>query len=626
MDSSIASSATCPPARDSEDQIDMTQSELSEEAEALASYAAYDEDDPIFWSPEMEVAEDPLLLESQRKKLPRLPIQIHPSQFVHIAFRMPREDGLGYEKFSFDGRRHITRPYNSSAPRILLQCARQVEKSTLIGNILLTNCCLIPAFKGLYVSPSSMQSKTFSNDRIKEPIETSPILKGYTTTSLSQNVFEKQFVNRSKITIRYAFLNADRTRGIPAWKVAIDEIQDILSENIPVIERCADHAPRRWRSFLYSGTPKSLDNTIEYYRSNKSTQGEWVVPCDCKGGEGGRFWNILGEKNIGRKLLICERCGKQLHPMCDEAQWAHAVEFDPDKMFESFRISQLMVPWKKWPEVLYDYETMPRAQFYNEVLGISFDSGLRPLTLTQIKDACNQAVTMHPDVLETYRQLGHSQPIFMGIDWGTGENTYTVVTLATYIDMKYRVFYVHRCVGDLIDPTPQLNFICGLVRRFNVRVIGTDYGGGFDRNDHLMRKFGSQRLVKFQYMARSKKKVEWDPRLLRYKCHRTEVMSDVFNAIKRHQFEFPRWEEFHAEGRAPYALDMLNIFSEYNETLKMIMYKHAPDKPDDTFHSLLYGFLGSMIVVPRPDIIAPRRELPGRHPIQGGGWTPLDQG
>jgi hypothetical protein len=233
---------------------------------------------------------------------------------------------------------------------------------------------------------------------------------------------------------------------------------------------------------------------------------------------------------------------------------------------------------------------------------------------------------MHPSVLEHYRALGHSQPIYMGIDWGTGECAYTVVTLATYVDMKFRVFYVHRCVAELIDPEPQLEFICALVRRFNVRVIGTDYGGGFDRNDHLMRKFGAQRLVKFQYMARAKKKVEWDPRLLRFKCHRTEEMSDCFNAIKRDQIEFPRWEEFHAEGKAPYAIDMLNIYSQYNETLKMIQYMHAPDKPDDTFHSLVYCLLGSMIIQPRPDIITPRRELPGRGPVWGGGYSPVDQG
>ena len=71
---------------------------------------------------------------------------------------------------------------------------------------------------------------------------------------------------------------------------------------------------------------------------------------------------------------------------------------------------------------------------------------------------------------------------------------------------------------------------------------------------------------------------------------------------------------------------MLNIFSEYNRTLHMIQYLHAPDKPDDTLHSLVYCLLGSMIVNPRPDIITPRRELPGQGPVFGGNYTPIDQG
>ena len=910
-------------------------------------------------------------------------VQLFPTDFVHAAFKMPKSDG-GYEDFSFEGRRHILSPYNTQAKRVLLVCARQTEKSTLLGNLALTYSCLVPAFKTLYVSPSAMQTKTFSNDRVKEPIETSPILRAYTTHKLSQNIFEKQFINRSKITLRYAFLNADRVRGIPAWMLLIDEIQDIISDNIPVIEHCLSHAPKEWRRFVYSGTPKSLDNTIEWYRANKSTQGEWMVPCDRCGsnakGAAGRFWNILGEKNIGNKSLICEKCGEQLHPMHEDAQWGHHVAWHPKYApFESYRINQLMVPWKDWDELLYEYHNNPRAKFLNESLGISYDSGLRPLTLGQVKNECNPAITMAEKEVKKYRQIGLVNPIFMGIDWGchdeqtriltkkgfkyfkdltdddevmqwdpdtremslvkplvrtvrdwdqpllhfetkggmdlmvththrmrvgqrqgeswvtepasetvqrggnihfvghanwrgrdigafelpglpsgpgysgcapslkngddwieffgymvteggvclkknkageyapyclkmsqrasvnpgnyqkivdcmrrldipfsefpnpetgdanwaiygkqywdwfsknmgmtgdtkrlprwmlllcprqlkilfdamvlgdgsidgrdgctggayystskglcedfqeiciklglrcsvslhkpaegnrkaryralwsagrdhqfntpstrvkkvpykgkvyccavptgyivterngkisyqgnTGENTYTVITLGTYVDMKLRVFYVHRCTGDLLEPPKQLAFIKKLVQQFHVRVIGTDYGGGYDRNDDLMRAFGPDRLVKYQYLPSSRhQKVSWQGKLGRFIVARTEVMSDIFNAIKRHQFEFPRWEEFHAGGNAPYASDMLNIYSEYDEQRHQIVYKHAPDKPDDTFHSLLYMTLGSMLIRPRPDIVTPRKEVSGEgrgHPMFDGDY------
>ena len=135
--------------------------------------------------------------------------KVKASRFVHLAVRMPKEDGFGYENFSFEGRRHIIRPYDTSASRVLLICARQVEKSTLLGNKALACCCMIPSYKILYVSPSGTQTKTFSNDRIKEPIETSPILKSYTTALLSQNIYEKQFINRSKRKRRRISLKED---------------------------------------------------------------------------------------------------------------------------------------------------------------------------------------------------------------------------------------------------------------------------------------------------------------------------------------------------------------------------------------------------------------------------------
>ncbi|RPH40308.1 MAG: hypothetical protein EHM87_22450 [Burkholderiales bacterium] len=553
-------------------------------------------------------------------------LKLRPSQFVGFAMRMPNSETGLLEKFSFEGRRHMVAPYDSPARRVLLVAARQVEKSTLCGNLALSYSCIIPSYKTLYVSPSAMQTKTFSADRLKEPMDTSEILTAFSTGYLAKNIFEKQFVNRSKITLRYSYLTADRTRGIPAYMLILDEIQDIIYDNVPVMEQCTSHAPEALKKYVFAGTPKSLDNTIEHYRSKMSTQGEWVVPCDACGSSAGagRYWNILGEKNIGKKYLICENCGGRLDPMHADAQWASQVTYRPDKeMFQSFRIPQLMVPWKPWSELIHQYETYPRAKFYNEVLGISFDSGMRPLSLSQVREHCSPDISMCPEDVAKYEGRSFAAPVFMGVDYGTGEHSYTAITLGTYVNMKFVIFYMHRCTGKETEPPVQLEMICDLVRRFNVAVIATDYGGGFDRNDHLVRQFGPQRVHKFQYMARCKKKVEWDGKLLRWKVHRTEVMSDIFNAIKRGVFVFPRWEEF----QDPCASDMCNIFSEYSETLRMIQYMHSPDMPDDCFHSLLYCFLGSMIKIPRPDVIAPRREEQTRGPSFGSQeWSPVDQG
>lgn len=579
-------------------------------------------DDPEYiWAPEPELREDPIIMKRAFAKIKNLP-KIKPSAFTQGAFMMPTEVGEGDQQtlelrnFSFKERPHLKRIYDTACRRVLLLCARQVEKSTLLGNISLAYSCIVPGYRTLYVSPSATQTKTFSADRIKEPLETSTILRQFTTKMLSQNILEKQFVNRSKITLRYAFLNADRCRGIPAMALLLDELQDILNDNIPVIEACQNHAPKKWRRNIYSGTPKSLDNTIETYWSSMSTMNEWVVPCD-----GCNFWNILGEKNIGRHGPICEKCGAPIHPQHSRAQWAAQQDFDEVKVpFEGYHISQLMVPWVDWNEVLISYERSSRDRFYNEVLGVSYDSGMRPLTRAQIQACC------HPDVhmkdWKPYKDLSASQPIFAGIDWGSGEHSYTVLTLSTYVGRKFRAFYMHRFVGEDVEPDRQMDRIIETLRYFNVALIGADYGGGHYPNDRLTRVFGPSKVWKYQYSANPKAAYKWNPLLGRYMLHRTEVMSQVFNAIKRQrEVEFPCWEEF----EKPHGQDMLNIYSEQNKMLRMNQYKHAVDKPDDSFHSFLYSWLVSMLMIRRPDIIRPNRET-----AQGVQVTPwsgtTDQG
>lgn len=570
-------------------------------------YIDWDDEQPLeeneVWRPEPVPQEDPVVIQRHLREVKQLP-KVRPSQFTQTAFMMPTEveEAIELRPFSFRERRHMLRCYDTPAKRILLMCGRQVEKSTLLGNAALCYSCIVPGYRTLFVSPSGRQTERFSKDRIQAPIDTSPILRRFTTTMLSQNILEKQFVNRSSIILRYAFLNADRTRGISAWMLQLDELQDILYDNIPVIEQCLSHAPERWKRYMYAGTPKTLDNTIEDYWAKQSTQTEWVVPC-----EGCNHWNILGEENIGKHGLICERCGKRIDAAHPRAQWATQVE---GAEFEGYRIPQLMVPWRSWDEILLDYERYPRAKFHNEVLGRSFDSGLRPLSQAELRACCNAQLSIFD--VESYRQLGFSQPIYAGVDWGTGENSYTVVTLATYINGKFRAFYMHRFTGREVEPDVQIELLFQLFDFFNVKYIGADYGGGFHPNDKLMRKYGKQRVWKYQYLGQLKSKVEWDGKLGRFKVRRNDVMADIFNAIKRGRLcEFPKWEEFDQ----PFAQDMLNIFSEYNDRLKTLQFGHAKDKPDDSFHSFLYAWLVSMLDYRRPDIISPDREDRQGNPV-----------
>lgn len=564
------------------------------------------------WDVEQEVF-DGFIDDAEMQRRAHQLINVSPSQFVEFAVRVPDKTTQQFKSFSFDGRKYLRLPYDTPAKRTLYKCGRQVEKSTLLGNKSLAYCCIINAFNVLYVSPTNQQTKTFSQDRLKEPIETSDALKAWTTSKLSDSVFQKKFINRSQITLRYAYHNADRTRGIPADLILIDELQDIMTDNIPVIEQCASHSP--FKLFIYSGTPKSLDNAIEYYWSRYSTQNEWVVPCEHHGiptDPSTWYWNVLEEANIDRKGLICSKCKRLLNPMHPMAQWASMNPMVRQKLaepYEGYRIPQLMVPWLKWSEIFDNYLAYPKQKFYNEVLGISVDSGTRPLTRQDVMDNCDSSISMDAEGLQKVRQrfLGGSE-IFAGIDWGTGENTYTVLSLGTYIDGRFTIFYIHRFEGQEMEPPVQMELIEHILHNWGVALTGVDYGGGYHPNDALARKFGKTRIVKYQY-SQPGQKVKWDDGLNRFLVHRTEVMSDIFTAIKRRDiFRFPRWEQF----EEPFAEDFLSIFSEFNEQLRQIQYKKNPDSTDDSFHSILLCFLASMLKNPRPDVLNPtQKTLPG---------------
>jgi len=164
---------------------------------------------------------------------------------------------LDGNKFSFSGRDYLRPIYDRDDKQVMLKNARQTEKTTFLANNLVATSVVMPYNKALYVSPSHTQTRQFSNEKLRPAIEKSPHVKRYfQDSSVSTQVFEKGFTNGSYIFLRSAFRSADRTRGISARILCLDEIQDFLGSEIPVIMECTSHFLDA--RVLISGTPKSL--------------------------------------------------------------------------------------------------------------------------------------------------------------------------------------------------------------------------------------------------------------------------------------------------------------------------------------------------------------------------------
>lgn len=100
---------------------------------------------------------------------------------------------------------------------------RQVAKTTGMAarGVLLT--ASIPHFTTLYVTPLYEQIRRFSSTYIGPFIQESPIQSYITGPDCVSSVLHRTFRNKSQMVLSFAFLNANRIRGIASSAVSVDE-------------------------------------------------------------------------------------------------------------------------------------------------------------------------------------------------------------------------------------------------------------------------------------------------------------------------------------------------------------------------------------------------------------------
>ena len=488
--------------------------------------------------------------------------------------------------FSFKGREYLFPIYNGRYQQLLLKFSRQCEKSSALANFIISDSAIIPYNKSVYVAPSYLQTRQFSAGKLTPWMEDSPVIKKYLlSNAVSRQVFEKGLTNGSMMFLRSAFLNADRIRGLSANMLAIDELQNVLSSNIPVIMEVLSHAENP--TAIFSGTPLTNDNILEETWQG-SSQCEWLVRCHRHDPV---HYNFLDERCIGLTGPICNKCGEPINP--SDGTW---VAFSTDRYVMGFHLNQIMVPWmqspEKWKEIVHKYNTYSKGLFYNEVLGISFDSASKPVTRTDLIACTGRGMRMktEPDIYTQNWQC------VMGVDWGTGSDgterdekgrlrtaSYTVVCIGAYIAPNvFFPFFYRRYKGDDAIPTNCIGDIIQLALWFNCVLIGSDWGFGWAANDQLEQAFGAYKIIKYQYVGVLRERMKYDSEAHKMVVSRTEVMSDYFADIKAGRYEFPVWEDSQT-----YLVDTEHIFAEVS-SIGMLKYDHKKTEPDDAAHATIF--------------------------------------
>jgi hypothetical protein len=447
----------------------------------------------------------------------------------------------------------------------------------------------------LYVAPLNEQVKTFSRGRLDKLFRYSQkdlVRKRYMRSELTNQVFHKEFANGAEIYLRNCFEEGDNIRGLSTDDIFIDEIQDILIDALPVIRET--QARSKNPHLFFTGTPKSLSNTIQQ-QWEKSSQAEWVVVCPhCK------THQVLGVPNVTPKSFVCRapKCKKELPDIARAmGRWEHK---NPEAIMKGFRITQMMVPDISVSSLYEKIETYPKDKLYNEVLGRSYEKADKPFNQILLNEITNVDISEYAHKPTEYMDT----TMYMGVDWGEGEKNgkqgtgYTVVVVgAINKDGKFQIFHAKRFErGDELDPDYQIQYILKMMDSMRVHICVADYGAGVKENMRL-RKILKERFFQCQYVGRQNDKVSYEELDFKYKIPRSYWLTQFVEFVQQKKLLIPgknngnvvKWihENF------------LSLYSEYRQSRSGIseelFYSHSETEPDDAVHATFYAWFASQM-------------------------------
>lgn len=508
----------------------------------------------------------------------------------------------------YESMRHLYPIYNLKSNAMMFKFGRQTHKSTTEGFKISLPAIKYPSYHALYVAPTGNQVSVFSTDKLNSAMHESHIVQDhYFDTKTKDQVSYKELRNGSKIYLRSAFHTADSIRGISTDMTAIDEIQDIVSDHVPVIEQAMSHSLAKWEHLvktypglpmhlfnnkLYAGTPKTVENTMERYW-DQSSQSEWIIKCQ---NTGCKKFNFINEYNIGDTCLICNKCGKPIYYR--DGQWV--AMNNEDHYIDGFRLPQIVLNWvnnannpEAWQiNVIQTRKIYSTEKYFNEVLALPYAAAKHPLSVAEVK-ACCKDYDMIEDGWAPNDLIVKNNKCFAGIDWGKGDTasgtSYSIITISTWHEAKFKVLFKKKYTGRMSEPLAQVRDMIIIINRFSCVLTIADTGDGRTSNALMVEALGPQRFAEIYEHGALKKKIRWDKDKGYYIMNRTQMMTDIIMEIKRTQVDFFRHEQF-----KEFQPDFTGIYAEYSEKLRMTKYDH--NVPDDAFHSYMFSRIACNIM------------------------------
>lgn len=502
--------------------------------------------------------------------------------------------------------------YDSLPQRLLLKCSRKTLKSTLLSNIICLNMIRWNYYKMLYVAPQEQSTKYFSSNYVSPKFDSPNLKKIFLKGWEKNDVYEKIFADtNSAILFKYAKEDATRCRGPATDHNIHDEVQDMLFEILPIIAETM--ALSYYKREFYAGTPLTTSNTInELWK--RSNQLEWATKCtSCN------HWNMLTEDNnpiamIRPEGLSCSKCSTLLDTT--QGLWVSATSKQEKTDLVGYHLAQPIIPFynrdaKSW-KVVYKKVTdgsYGMHQIYNEVFGLAYDTGSRPITMEDLKKLC--VLGKSKDEYGNMNIFIKNKPTYIktttGVDWGVNMITSRTAAVhgAVRSDGRYEVFDATIfSSNDYDDHIEQIACRSNSIQSAIAADGGPDpirahkLGELTDPSRMLIVRYGSGKLV--QEYQLPKGAPDW--KSARFVLHRSDCLSFTFRMLKEGKILFPDYGEMEQAFN-----DILNEFIEtkLGALNKELVYSHAPTAPDDFLHALTFALVTAYTAIGDPQLRGP---------------------
>jgi len=467
------------------------------------------------------------------------------------------------EPFSFQDRPYLLPLYRDTSSHIIVVKGRQIELTEWIVSWLLQNLTTFSHTVGIYTAPRADQVRRFSRDRMRKAIKDAPLLRHNLEVAREEEGKEAitriPFSNDSLLYMYSAWGDFSAIRNIPADFAAIDEMQDVQAEAIPVIESALSHS--KHRRMIMVGTASEAGSQFSKL---------WEQSTMCE-------WDQEAQTWIAQKPENHPYSG--YHFTQEMAPWIRTLSPSDPNSIEAKRL--------RWSE----------RRFLNEVLGLFYAGMAKPLLPEDLLRCRAFELSMMNRLTPPFRS-------YMGVDWGGGIGRTVVWIMALDEWNRWRLLYVHRFTEK--DLMRQAEVVSNLIPLFNVKQCVADLGYGAVQVSELQKKHAST-VLGCSYVQRPdkplerKERVEFGERIVQphMQADRSFYIEKAIELIKRIDPKgnhFPMLQLPWAEPtRIEWIIDQFTCIE--RETVEMQSgrryprYLHPEGTEDHAFHAFIYALI-----------------------------------